>query len=88
MLKARLVFLAPKASFKFTRECTASVILRPTPVPESQCYEDTSGLRVGDPVERTQEPLSVTLGPGLMAAILDGIQRPLQLLAGTDAAKP
>jgi vacuolar-type H+-ATPase catalytic subunit A/Vma1 len=46
-----------------------------------QCYEDTSGLRVGDPVVRTREALSVTLGPGLMAAILDGIQRPLEVLA-------
>ena len=29
-----------------------------------QCYEDTSGLTVGDPVLRTQAPLSVELGPG------------------------
>lgn len=49
--------------------------------PDAQCYEDTSGLRVGDPVVRTREALSVTLGPGLMAAILDGIQRPLEVLA-------
>jgi V-type H+-transporting ATPase subunit A len=31
-----------------------------------QCYEDTSGLTVGDPVMRTKEPLSVTLGPGIV----------------------
>jgi V-type H+-transporting ATPase subunit A len=31
-----------------------------------QCYEDTSGLTVGDPVERTMNPLSVELGPGIM----------------------
>ncbi len=54
----------------------------------SQCYEDTSGIRVGDPVERTYESLSVTLGPGLMEAIVDGIQRPLQLLAGDDKETP
>ena len=29
-----------------------------------QCYEDTGGLTVGDPVMRTKEQLSVTLGPG------------------------
>ena len=46
-----------------------------------QCYEDTSGLRVGDPVERTHEALSVALGPGLMDSIFDGIQRPLRVLA-------
>lgn len=76
------------SSFKFSLACFANAAFRHAPAHKSQCYEDTSGLRVGDPVERTQEPLSVTLGPGLMAAILDGIQRPLQLLAGTDAAKP
>ena len=43
-----------------------------------QCYEETSGLRVGDPVVRTFQPLSVELGPGVMGNIFDGIQvRPL-----------
>lgn len=46
-----------------------------------QCYEDTSGLTVGDPVERTKEPLSVQLGPGILQNIFDGIQRPLQVIA-------
>ena len=35
-------------------------------------------MTVGDPVERTQKPLSVELGPGLMETIYDGIQRPLK----------
>ena len=38
-----------------------------------QCYEDTSGLTVGDPVMRTKEPLSVCLGPGILEQIFDGI---------------
>ena len=38
-----------------------------------QCYEDTSGLTIGDPVLRTGAPLSVTLGPGIMETIFDGI---------------
>lgn len=42
-----------------------------------QVYEDTSGLRVGDPVETTGAPLQVELGPGLLGSIFDGIQRPL-----------
>lgn len=42
-----------------------------------QVYEETSGLTVGDPVLRTGKPLSVELGPGIMGAIFDGIQRPL-----------
>ncbi len=46
-----------------------------------QCYEDTSGLTVGDPVLKTGSPLSVQLGPGLMEQIFDGIQRPLEVIA-------
>ncbi len=45
-----------------------------------QVYEDTTGLRPGEPVESTQLPLSVKLGPGLLGKIYDGIQRPLEIL--------
>ncbi|MEC7151248.1 MAG: V-type ATP synthase subunit A, partial [Candidatus Thermoplasmatota archaeon] len=45
-----------------------------------QVYEDTSGIRPGEPVLNTQETLSVALGPGLLTQIYDGIQRPLQTL--------
>ena len=42
-----------------------------------QVYEETSGLGPGEPVESTDAPLSVELGPGLITSIYDGIQRPL-----------
>ncbi len=42
-----------------------------------QVYEETSGLGPGEVVESTGVPLSVELGPGLIGAIYDGIQRPL-----------
>ncbi|MBE6016081.1 MAG: V-type ATP synthase subunit A [Lachnospiraceae bacterium] len=42
-----------------------------------QVYEETSGLGPGEPVESTDAPLSVELGPGLIGSIFDGIQRPL-----------
>ena len=42
-----------------------------------QVYEETSGLGPGEPVYPTGSPLSVELGPGLIASIFDGIQRPL-----------
>ncbi len=42
-----------------------------------QVYEDTTGLRPGEPVENTGGQLSVILGPGLLGSIFDGIQRPL-----------
>ncbi|NXX12266.1 VATA ATPase, partial [Podargus strigoides] len=46
-----------------------------------QVYEETSGVRVGDPVLRTGQPLSVELGPGILGSIFDGIQRPLRDIA-------
>lgn len=42
-----------------------------------QVYEETSGLGPGEPVETTESPLSVELGPGLISQMFDGIQRPL-----------
>ncbi|MDP7116429.1 MAG: V-type ATP synthase subunit A [Candidatus Woesearchaeota archaeon] len=45
-----------------------------------QVYEDTSGIKPGEPVENTGEQLSVELGPGLLRSIYDGIQRPLEVL--------
>ncbi|MDR1977179.1 MAG: V-type ATP synthase subunit A [Synergistaceae bacterium] len=45
-----------------------------------QVYEDTTGLRVGEPVRGQGRPLSVCLGPGLIGHIIDGIGRPLDRL--------
>jgi V/A-type H+/Na+-transporting ATPase subunit A len=46
-----------------------------------QVYEDTTGLRVGEPVALTDSALTVNLGPGLLGSILDGVGRPLSDLA-------
>lgn len=45
-----------------------------------QVYENTTGLRPGEPVFTTGHPMSVTLGPGIISNIYDGIQRPLKLI--------
>jgi V/A-type H+/Na+-transporting ATPase subunit A len=45
-----------------------------------QVYEETSGLKPGDTVVSTGEPLSLLLGPGMLGAIYDGIQRPLDVI--------
>lgn len=42
-----------------------------------QVYEDTEGLRVGEEVISTENPLLIELGPGLLSSIYDGTQRPL-----------
>ena len=46
-----------------------------------QVFESTVGLKVGDPVEFTDELLSATLGPGLLTQVFDGLQNPLNKLA-------
>jgi len=46
-----------------------------------QVYEDTSGIRVGEPVRSTGMPLVAHLGPGLLGKVYDGLQRPLETLA-------
>ena len=43
----------------------------------SQVYEETTGLKPGEPVYSTGLPMSVTLGPGIIGNIFDGIERPL-----------
>ncbi|MGI6523927.1 MAG: V-type ATP synthase subunit A [Bdellovibrionota bacterium] len=46
-----------------------------------QVFEETAGLRVGDTVEFRDELLSITLGPGLLGRVYDGLQNPLKELA-------
>lgn len=43
-----------------------------------QVYEETEGLKAGEPINPTGSPLSLTLGPGMLGNMFDGIQRPLK----------
>ena len=43
-----------------------------------QVYEETGGLKIGEPVSSTGNPLSLKLGPGILGNIFDGIERPLE----------
>ena len=51
-----------------------------------QVYEDTSGLKPKEPVEGTGSPICVTLAPGILCNIFDGIERPLEVIAETGGA--
>lgn len=51
-----------------------------------QVYEETAGLKIGEPVENTGFPMSVTLGPGLISNIFDGIERPLSTIKDISGA--
>ncbi len=59
----------------------AEVLRVQNQVADLQVFEDTSGVRVGDEVELSGEMLSVTLAPGLLGVVYDGLQNPLGVLA-------
>jgi V/A-type H+-transporting ATPase subunit A len=52
-----------------------------------QVYEETAGLKIGDPVATTSNPLCVELGPGIMGGIYDGIGRPLDKIHALHGAR-
>lgn len=51
-----------------------------------QVYENTAGLKIGERVEGTGGPMSITLGPGIISEIFDGIARPLRAMLKTDGS--
>ena len=51
-----------------------------------QVYETTTGLKPGEPVISTGSPICVTLGPGILRNLFDGIERPLQAIAEQSGA--
>jgi len=53
-------------------------------IADLQVFEETHGVRCGDPVQLTGQLLSVTLGPGMLGVIFDGLQNPLTTLAQRD----
>jgi V/A-type H+-transporting ATPase subunit A len=63
------------------RRLMAEVVRRSHDTGTLQVYEDTTGLRVGEPVEFSGASLVAHLGPGLLGSVLDGIGRPLSRVA-------
>jgi len=49
-----------------------------------QVYESTTGLKINEPIFKSNSPLCATLGPGILTNIFDGIQRPLKEMAEKD----
>jgi len=60
------------------KKLLAEVISLDSGIGTIQVYEETEGLKVGEKVHPTGSPLSLTLGPGMIGNIFDGIQRPLK----------
>lgn len=79
LLKNEVVYILPRRA---SGERLKAEILRVKGrFADAQVYEDTAGVSVGDEVEQSGELLSVSLGPGLLGKVYDGLQNPLEDLA-------
>ena len=68
-----------------TQKLIGEVVAITGDVATVQVYEETEGLKAGEKILYTGSPLSVTLGPGMLGNIFDGIQRPLEKINSISA---
>lgn len=67
------------------RELIGEVVSLDGDLATIQVYEETEGLRAGEHITSTGAPLSLTLGPGMLSNMFDGIQRPLKKIQSLSA---
>lgn len=83
LTKNEVVYILPsRKRVPFTERIKAEVLRIHGKTAEAQVYESTAGIGLGDLVEQSGELLSVELGPGLLGQIYDGLQNPLDVMAG------
>jgi len=83
-IKGKTEFAMGEMVFVGPSRLIGEVILLTGEMTTIQVYEDTSGLKPGDPVYGSGQPIFVTLGPGILNNIFDGIERPLAKIAEED----
>ena len=82
IVKNEVVYICPQRKTEGRAEKLKAEVLRVRgQEADAQVFESTRGVGIGDPVEQTGELLSVTLGPGLLSQVYDGLQNPLEELA-------
>jgi len=83
LIKNEVVFICPAGlnALGEQERLKAEVLRVQGNTADAQVYESTAGVAVGDPVEQSGQMLSVTLGPGLLGQVYDGLQNPLYDLA-------
>ncbi len=82
IIKNEVIYILPTRKDGDRQERLKAEVLRVHgTMADAQVYESTKGVGVGDPVEQSGELLSVTLGPGLLGQVYDGLQNPLAGLA-------
>ncbi len=81
--KNEVVLICPQRSDGDRQEKLQAEVLRVRHgEADVQVFETTRGVSVGDGVEQTGQMLSVSLGPGLLGQVYDGLQNPLEVIAG------
>ena len=82
LVKNEVIYICPqRESNGRTEKLKAEVLRVRGRKADAQVYESTRGVGIGDPVEQTGKLLSVTLGPGLLSQVYDGLQNPLAEVA-------
>ncbi|PPC89006.1 MAG: V-type ATP synthase subunit A [Methylobacter sp.] len=83
LTKNEVIYIRPeRSSAKHTERLKAEILKIYGKTADAQVFESTAGIGVGDSVELSGEMLSVELGPGLLGQVYDGLQNPLDKLAG------
>ena len=79
-MRGNLGFMMSEMVYVGEKRLVGEVIALTKEVTTVQVFEETTGLKPGENVEGTGRPLCVTLAPGILNNIFDGIERPLQLI--------
>ncbi len=85
-IKGRTEFKMSEMVYGGEEKLVGEVISLDKDMTTIQVYEETSGLRPGEIVESTGAAVSVTLAPGILNNIFDGIERPLESIAESGGA--
>ena len=82
LVKNEVIYICPQRHSGSRAEKLKAEVLRVRGrIADAQVFESTRGVGIGDPVEQSGQMLSVTLGPGLLSQVYDGLQNPLAELA-------
>ena len=84
LIKNEVVYICPTRTPEDNRQeyLQAEVLRIRHGQADVQVFESTRGVAIGDPVRQSGQMLSVTLGPGLLGQVYDGLQNPLEIIAG------
>lgn len=77
IIKNEIIYIRPSLEGFTNERIMAEILHVKGDTAIAQVFEETSGIAIGDRVEQSGELLSVTLGPGLLGMIYDGLQNPL-----------